>query len=247
MSRRVLPVDASARLSPDSDGAGNRTSGFSVENARRSAPTRYGRLVLVRATHGRRRLFLETLDDLETRIRQEASEYDLLRAAALLRELLLDDSPLVHQVNRTTKIPLRFHLRVKMPEPGNRFEIWLGLDPNAEVDVPIHEVGVKELLGTSLVFLPTASLTTGQIVTLAANVRGGVHRGKPKDPAHEAFETFRLKLRHGDMPLELLLVVEISKVVPAGLEPLRSAVRNRSPAPTPRIPRAARVTVETVN
>jgi hypothetical protein len=31
------------------------------------------------------RLFLETLDDLEARIREDASEYDLLRAAALLR------------------------------------------------------------------------------------------------------------------------------------------------------------------
>jgi hypothetical protein len=147
---------------------------------------------------------------LEARIRQEASEYDLLRAAALLRELLLDDSPLVHQVNRTTKIPLRFRLRVRTPDPGNAFEIWLGLDPNAEVDEPIREVGVKALLGTSLVFLPTARLTIGQVVTLAANVRGGVHRGKAKDPAHDAFETFRLKLRHGDLPLELLLVVEIS-------------------------------------
>jgi hypothetical protein len=48
------------------------------------------------------------------------------------------------------------------------------------------------------------------------------------------------------MPLELLLVVEISRIVLAGLEPLRSAVRDRSPAPTARIPKVARVMVETV-
>jgi hypothetical protein len=48
------------------------------------------------------------------------------------------------------------------------------------------------------------------------------------------------------MPLELLLVVEISRVVLAGLEPLRSVVRDRSPAPLARIPNVARVTVETV-
>lgn len=190
------------------------------------------------------RLFLETLDDLEVRIRLQASEYDLLRAAALLRELLLDESPLVHQVNRTTGIPLRFRLRVKEPEPGSGFQIWLGLDPNSEVDAPIREVGVKELIGTTLVFLPTATLTIGQIVTLAANVRGGVHRGRPKDSAHEAFETFRLKMRHGDMPFELLLVVEVSKVVLAGLEPLRTVVRGRSPGPTAIVPRVARVTIQ---
>ena len=192
------------------------------------------------------RLFLETLDDLETRIRQDASEYDLLRAAALLRELLLDASPLVHQVNHATKTALRFRIRVKVPDPGHEFEIWLGLDPSAKVDVPIREVDLKELLRISLVFLPSSRITVRQVITLAANVRGGVHRERPKDPAHEAFENFRLKLRHGDMPLELLLVVEISRIVLAGLEPLRSAVRDRSPAPTARIPKVARVMVETV-
>jgi hypothetical protein len=173
-------------------------------------------------------------------------EYDLLRAAALLRELLLDDSPLAHQVNRGFQMPLRFRLRVKALEPGQEFLIWLGIDPNAAVDAPIREVGLTEFLGTVLVFLPSSKITIGQVVTLAANVRGGVHRGRPKDPAHQAFESFRLKFRHGDMPMELLLVVEIAKVVLAGLEPLRRAVGDRSPAPTATIPKLARVTIETV-
>lgn len=190
------------------------------------------------------RLFLETLDDLETRIHLDASEYDLLRAAALLRELLVDEYRLVDQVNRPPKTPLRFRLRVKTPDPGNSFEMWLGLDPNANVDVPIREVDLTELLRVSLVFLPSSRITVRQIITLAANVRGGVHRGRPKDPAHKAFEYFRPKLRHGDMPLELLLVVEVARVVLAGLEPLRSVVRDRKPLPTARIPRVARVTVD---
>jgi hypothetical protein len=190
------------------------------------------------------RLFLDTLDDLEARTRPEATEYDLLRAAALLRELLIDESPLAHLANRGTGIPLRFRLRVKEPEPGTGFEIWLGLDPSAELHAPIREVGVKELLGTALVHLPTSTLSVGQVVTLAANVRGGVHRGTPRNPAHKAFEALNIRLRHGDMPLELLLIVEIAKVVLAGLEPLRRLFLARGPAPTPRIPRAARVTVE---
>jgi hypothetical protein len=192
------------------------------------------------------RLFLETLDDLETRIQQDASEYDLLRAAALLRELLLDESRLVDRVNRAPKVAPRFRLRVKTADPGNEFEFWLGLDPSAKVDVPISVLDLKELLRTSLVFLPSSRITVRQVIALAANVRGGVHRGKPKDPAHAAFENFPVKLRHGDMPLELLLVETISRIVLAGLDPLRSVVRDRTPAPTPKIPRVARVAVETV-
>jgi len=48
------------------------------------------------------------------------------------------------------------------------------------------------------------------------------------------------------MPVELLLVEAISRIVLAGLDPLRRVVRDRNPATTPRIPRVARVTVETV-
>lgn len=192
------------------------------------------------------RLFLETLDDLERRIQLDSTEYDLLRAAALLRELIVDESRLADQVNRPPRAPLRFRLRVKTPASETGFEIWLGIDPNTNLDVPIRELDLTELLRVPLVFLPPSRVTVRQVITLAANVRGGVHRGRPRDPAHKAFEAFRLKLRHGDMPLELLLVVEIAKVVLAGLEPLRSVVRDRTPPPMARIPTVARVTIESI-
>ena len=121
------------------------------------------------------RLLLETLDDLETRTWPEASEYDLLRAAALLRELLLDASPLVHQVNRAAQIPLRFRFHAKPPEPGREFEIWLGLDPNANVDVPISVVGLKDFLGTPLVSFrrpgsPSGKLSLSQRMCAAESI-----------------------------------------------------------------------------
>jgi hypothetical protein len=47
------------------------------------------------------RLFVETVDWLdEIGKRQPPDEYELLIASGRLRLLLLDDSPLVHQVNR---------------------------------------------------------------------------------------------------------------------------------------------------
>jgi hypothetical protein len=192
------------------------------------------------------RLFLDTLDDLEARTKADASEYDLLRAAGLLRELFLDESRLVDQVNRTPRVGLRFRIRVRARNPAHGFEIWLGIDPSAQVDDPIRELDLKELLRVPLVFLPSSTITVRQIITLAANVRGGVHRGTPRDPAHKAFERFRLKIRHGDMPLELLLVAAVAKVALAGLEPLRSVVRDRAPQRTARVPAVAPVTVEDI-
>jgi hypothetical protein len=63
----------------------------------------------------RDRLFLETLRDLEARSAGGATEYEVLRSAVLLRQLLLDQSPLLHQVNRDRKIPITFRANIREP------------------------------------------------------------------------------------------------------------------------------------
>jgi len=54
------------------------------------------------------RLFLETMNDLDRRLDAPVDEYDVLMIAPLLRKLLLDDSPLVHLVNRQRRVKFRF-------------------------------------------------------------------------------------------------------------------------------------------
>jgi hypothetical protein len=54
-------------------------------------------------------LFLHSLADLAARI-ASADEYEVLRAAGILRQLLLDDQPLVHIVNRGPRLKLVFRM-----------------------------------------------------------------------------------------------------------------------------------------
>jgi hypothetical protein len=63
----------------------------------------------------RETLFLRTLDDLEARIRPGIDEYEVLLIAGLLRKLLLDDPPLIDQVNRERKLRLRFVINARPP------------------------------------------------------------------------------------------------------------------------------------
>src|ERR1700722_2833456 len=53
------------------------------------------------------RLLRHTLDDLAARAVSD-DEYDVLFSAALVRKLLTDDEPLMHRVNRTYKLAIRF-------------------------------------------------------------------------------------------------------------------------------------------
>jgi len=52
-------------------------------------------------------LFIAKLMELE-RYLAAGDDYSMLRAAALLRQLLLDSAPLSHRVNRNAKLKLRF-------------------------------------------------------------------------------------------------------------------------------------------
>jgi hypothetical protein len=53
--------------------------------------------------------FLETLDEIDGRLQFNQSAYNLLMVAGLLRKLLLDDNPLVDQVNRSRHLKIRYH------------------------------------------------------------------------------------------------------------------------------------------
>jgi hypothetical protein len=52
-------------------------------------------------------LFKHVYEDLEE-IDSQASEYGMLRASTLLRQLLLDGAPLIHIVNENLKLPILF-------------------------------------------------------------------------------------------------------------------------------------------
>jgi hypothetical protein len=59
-------------------------------------------------------LFLRTLEDLDRRT-AVADEYEALLAAGLLRKLLLDETPVVHQVNRYRRERIRFRINGETP------------------------------------------------------------------------------------------------------------------------------------
>ena len=82
-------------------------------------------------------LFLRTLEDLDRRT-TVADEYEVLLAAGLLRKLLLDEVPLVHQVNRYRRERIRFRINGESPLERTMLEdepvFWVigdAIDPDA--------------------------------------------------------------------------------------------------------------------
>jgi hypothetical protein len=61
------------------------------------------------------RLFLATLDDLEPRLQEGGSEYNVLGIARLLRMLLIDSPSLADKVSRPRNHDVRFTINAREP------------------------------------------------------------------------------------------------------------------------------------
>jgi hypothetical protein len=193
------------------------------------------------------RLFIETLDDLAERARWQSSEYALLRSAGLLRELLIDEKPLVCQVTKSGRPQPRYRIRRRKPEPSGDPWFWLGgIDPEhpvapehpdadrlAELVGAIETVDLKGLLAVQMICLGAEGrrqggaltyLTVRDLIRYHAHVSGGVHHDAAWESQHLALEQFPVRIGYGTIPIELMAIASIAPVVLRGLAPLREAV-----------------------
>lgn len=181
----------------------------------------------------RNELFLETLAELQRRIAPGGGEYDVLMAAGLLRKLLLDESPLMDQVNRQKKLRIRFRANCGGPSRviiEDRPVFWSqqdGFDPETGL---VRRGGPTKLTKDQMlrcVVLLTRGheITVHELIDAVAHVEGAVHAGKPHGPKEEALAAVAQEIRVGGLPPATRALLAIARVTLRGLEPLRSAVR----------------------
>jgi hypothetical protein len=175
-------------------------------------------------------LFLHTVDDLKSRL-TAGDPYDVLSASALLRKLLLDGDPLVHQVNRTRRTKLRFLVvDVKPPvlSDGTMPSVWIagdGLDPATDLfRRKGREVTLDRFFGTQVVVSFGRAQTVRDVVLFVANVMGGVHAGAPRTEKEKALTAVTNQLFLGGLSAATSQIGSIGRVALQGMEPLYSAI-----------------------
>lgn len=132
------------------------------------------------------RLFCRTLDDLAGRADSQ-DEYDVLFSAALVRKLLMDDEPLMHQVNRTHRLPVRFafngptqYEEVVLSDGPVFWSLEDALDP--ECDLPpglVNRVDGKldNFLARRVMRVQGHDVSVRDLVAQLAHIEGAVHAG----------------------------------------------------------------------
>lgn len=182
-------------------------------------------------------LFLESLADLEHRLRPDRETYDLLAAAAILRKLAVDGSRLIDIVNRDYRVRLRFTYRSGIPPIAGeqRLLYWLageGLDPETVVTEAgaVVTASIAKFMAEPIGFAAEGRVTVRDLIKYMANVLGGVHLG-PLDKSHVHVATLHGAIgdadEHGSAIGAYLQIESIARVFIRGAQPLRSAVQER--------------------
>ena len=191
-------------------------------------------------------LFVETVEDLRRRCDLRGTEYDMVQASGLIRRLLMDASPLWHQVNREFRskppivewMPIRMVVRAKLDAqvmaPG------LMLDPviasamttlsGSEEDRGMLDLARRS--GTFEQFLsskvidrqvagqPRQVATVRDLIRHYANREGGVHH----DPGGKSTNDFIEEIRDfADEDLRLIIVA-CGRIIVRALEPMAAAL-----------------------
>ena len=177
-------------------------------------------------------LFLRTIVDLGNRS-ISSDPYEILGISGLLRKLLLDDHPLLDQVNREYKHRITFRvIECKSPdllkaEKTIYYDVIDALDPDAPInsdDVVLH-LKKDAFLNKLVAFFNDSPITIRDIIKYEANIGGGVHApNAPKDETHNNIRDLnRLFVLKGYSVTTYHLRL-IAKVVLLALKPLALAI-----------------------
>lgn len=174
-------------------------------------------------------LFLETLRDLERYV-AEANDYSMLRASGLLRQLLVDKHALMHQVNRAHMFKLRFpvcgraYRETVLADAPIFYSALGGIHSSGAFPHQLEEVSLDRFLATQVLKLGDQLLTIADLISISANVLGGIHKGDPATEKEQALAEFSRSVTAGGRALNAAQLKPIILVVLDALRPLREAV-----------------------
>lgn len=130
-------------------------------------------------------LFRRTVHELADIVADPQDEYRMLHSSALLRRLLIDEHPLLHQVNRERQLQIRFEVAAEddytrmVLEDGAAF--WAPLDgfsPRLAGRPRQPELlKLPEFLARRVARIRGVDISVKAVILQAANVDGGVHAG----------------------------------------------------------------------
>lgn len=181
----------------------------------------------------RDQLFLQTLEDLRKKTDSEAIDYEMLMSAALLRKLLINGSPLLHEVNRHRREKIRFlvspedaYTRMVLEDAPVFWGKYEAISPRLGQSRAGEEVDLDGFLATRVMLVRSVNVSVQDVIRHVSHLEGAVHAGHPKDDRDALLHAVNAELQVGGVGAVVRTLRGIAAVVLDGLEPLAARIRH---------------------
>jgi hypothetical protein len=180
------------------------------------------------------RVFVRKVQDLRSRTDPAAlaaaadPDYDVLMAAPLLRELLMGDPPLLHLVNRSRRLKVRFRVarvnayeREVLADAPIFYERVDGLYPGSALpNSTVEALSVDKLLSEMVMIVQGNTISVRDLIDYVANVAGGVHFGDPKRDKRAIMVALDGQWKLGGIDVSMRCLVAVGQIVTEALDRL---------------------------
>jgi hypothetical protein len=174
-------------------------------------------------------LFIKTLEDIEKKMASQDA-YEIFMIAGLLRKLLVDDFPLVNQINRVKKLKITFLINARkindILKSATFYSMEDGFDPNTSHMAETKEVNMDEMLSAHIMFINGEAISVRDLIKFISNVQGSIHAGQPKNSKENMLVEVQKYFSIGGLPAGIRTLLSVSRVVLRGLDPLRMIIKN---------------------
>jgi hypothetical protein len=182
--------------------------------------------------HGLEEIYLRTIEDLEAAI--GVDPHKALKASADLRKIFIDkEVNLIDQLKDKYPVPLIFDVQTVVFYTVNGAAIDQYWEFNTRPPIPgvpymgkpILRLSLPAFLSHEIMLVDGEKFTIRDMITYAANVAGGVHRGKPKNAKHKLFHALEAVMeKTGNGGIYILAIRDTIMVSVDGLKPLTDAI-----------------------
>lgn len=174
--------------------------------------------------------FARTIEDLRQRTDGVADEYSMLRASAMIRQLLTDGKPVAPRIAKALGTRLTFqvgrvHAGVDLGGGvGPADTDWS--NPNS-LGAPEETVDLPTFLARPIATIQSEVFTVRDVIRVVAHVHGGVHYGTPENEHEERLFNHDWHLLVDEMSVLHYSIQHIGRITVRALTPLAEAARAR--------------------
>jgi len=186
-------------------------------------------------------LFIRNIDKLKEFLANPTEE-NLFESSRMLRQLLADEQPLLHQANRNKRQKISFTIYdsgLQHPSAKERtgfakdITFWAPLDGFSprlgRPGRPTVTLNLDYFLKQPVAVIEDQMPTVLDVIKYLANYAGAIHKGTPDTPQTITLEAVAKELKFANTPSVIRMLLGVVDVVVEACEPLYQALKANEP------------------